>query len=472
MKKPLNIIILFISIFLLSVSCRQEEDPIFIGEIPSLANSSVAGLLERTVLNDGSIDNIIDQSNCFTVQLPVNVSVNGRAVLVNTEDDYALIEAIFDEFDDDTDVLEIIFPITVVLTDFTEVVVNNQNEFLTLSASCTGENVPDEDIECIDIQYPIVTSIFNQVTENFETLTITSDIQLYIFLNDLENNDIVEIDFPITVVFNDGSTQSIGDLEALEDVLDSAVDSCDEDDDYDYNDDDCDSCSTSQLADVLTGCDFWTLDKLERNDNDLEDLYVAYQFTFLANGTLNVTENTNNYSGTWASSGSGNNIDVTITIPDLTDFNANWVLHEIEQNGTENNVDLRIGEDRLRFESNCITGNNGNENTGVLATTLADGLWVVGSYTEDADDQTSNYNGYTFNFDLNGTVVADNGNPINGTWSTLNSGTELQLNFGNTSPLDQFNDTWNVISFTATQVEVRDVSGGNGGIDTLIFNKQ
>lgn len=480
MKKLFQFIILFVSIVLLNLSCRQEDESIFIGERPSFTNSVVADLLERAASNDGSIDNIIDQSNCFTVQLPVTVTVNGTDVIVNTTEDYALIEVIFDEFDDDDDILEIVFPVTVVLTDFTEVVVNDQNEFNTISASCSGENIPDSDIECLDIQYPIVAAVFNQVTEVFENITITSDWQLYNFINNLDSDDIIEIDFPINVVSASGTTQSIGDLDALERALEDAIDSCDEDDDYDYNDDDCDSCSTSQLSNVLTSCTIWTVDKLERNDEDLEDIYATYQFSFLVDGTLNATENTNTFSGTWESSGSGNNIGVTITIPDLNDFNANWILHEIEQNGSENKVDLRIGDDRLRFESNCTdsgdgSGNgtgNGNGNAGALATILADGIWVVGSYTEDADDQTSNYNGYTFNFNTDGTAVADNGTPINGSWATLNSDSELQLNFGNTSPLDEFNDIWDVISITDTQVEVRDVSGGNGGTDTLLFNKQ
>ena len=474
MQKPFKILAFLLSIVLLNLSCRQEEFEYFppIDE-PNLANSMVADLLERTALNDGSIDNIIDRSNCFTVKLPVDVTANGTDFLVDTEDDYANIEAIFDASDDDTDVLEIQFPITIILSDFTEVAIADQAEFDSFSSGCNGENVPDDDIECLDIQYPITASIFNQTTEAFDNLSITSDAQLYDFIDDLESDDVVNIAFPINVILADGTETSIGNLIALEQVIDDAKDSCDEDDDYDFNDDDCDNCTTNQLADLLTGCSNWMVDKLERNDEDLEDNYTAYQFNFLADGTLTAIGNNNSFSGTWESAGSANNIGFTINIPNLSDFNAIWNLHEIEQNGGENKVDLRIGDDRLRFESNCTdNGDNENGNNGTLATILTDGLWVVGSYTEDADDQTSNYNGYTFNFNSDGTAVADNGTVTNGTWAPQNSDGELVLNFGNTAPLDEFDDTWDVISATDTRVELRDVSGGNGGTDTLILNKQ
>ncbi len=402
------------SMALLTLSCRQEEFEYFPPlDQETLANSTLADLLERTALNDGSIDNIIDRSNCFTVQLPVTVNVNGYDILVGSEEDYATIEGIFDEFDDDTDILLISFPISIVFSDFTEVTIADQVELDTFSAGCNGENVADDDIECLDVQYPITASIFNPTTEVFDNLSISNDWQLYHFIDDLKDDDVVNINFPINVVLADGTLRSIGSLTELEEVIDDAKDSCDEDDDFDYNDDDCDNCTTNQLVDVLTGCTNWTVDKLERNDQDLEDTYDGYQFNFAADGTLTAANNGNSFSGTWESSGSGNSISVALNIPNLSDFNANWNLHEIVQDDGENEFDLRLGDDRLRFLSNCTdNGGNNNGNTGALAAILTDGLWVVGSYTEDSEDQTSNYSGYTLNFDGDATVIADNGNAI------------------------------------------------------------
>ena len=50
------------------------------------------------------------------------------------------------------------------------------------------------------------------------------------------------------------------------------------------------------------------------------------------------------------------------------------------------------------------------------------------------------------------------------------SGNELTLNFTGV-PFDEFNDDWDIVSVLPTRIELRDVSGGGGGTDILIFEK-
>ncbi len=591
MKIIHNLLTLFIILGMLIVtSCRTEETEII--EAPQeevlVANSTVATLMKSTATNDGSADNIIDNANCFNVLLPVTVFVNGLEIIVDSEDDFNTIEAIFDEFEDDNDDLQIQFPIVIIATDYTQTTINNLAEFTALAANCNGPNVNDDDIECLDFQYPIVASIFNSNNELLDTITIQSDEQMYNFIDNINVNDIINIQFPITVTTFDGLTITVNNLNELESTINSYDDACDEDDDYDYNDDDCNNCTNDQLTNILTQCTDWSVDKLERNDTDLEDNFVGYTFNFVTDGTINIASVGGDYTGTWAASGSGNNISVTVTVPDFPDFNNTWILHEIEQDD-ETKVDLRLGDDRLRFESDCtgtgggnvddtalttaltmgdwyityyfddvdetanynnyvfnfasdgnatatisgtptagfwttsagdetplelnlnfgtsvpldelaedwdvlevtndiirlkdVSGGNGSIDyltfernasgggTNNLSIVLSDGIWIVGSYTDDGIDETADYNGYQLNFDSNGTVIADNGTPINGTWTTQSSGNVLVLNFGTAIPFDEFNDDWDVISITSTQVKVQDVSGGGGGTDVLILDK-
>lgn len=591
MKNQIKNLAFLILVTLISFSCRTEEvESINAPEEEVLqANSQVATLMQRTATNDGSSDNIIDGANCFNVQFPVTVIVNGEEIIVNSEDDLDTIEDIFDEFEDDDDTLVINFPITIILADFTEVIINGYSELEDFADDCNGENEFDDDIECIDFQYPITANVFNSNNELIETITITNDNQLYDFIDDIDENDIITINFPITVILFDGTAQTINNLSELQIVIQNAENDCDEDDDNDYNDDDCNNCTTTDLTDILTGCSDWTIDKLERNDNNLEDNYVGYTFNFASDGTLMVDTGSSMYPGTWSANGTGNNITVVIDIPALPDCNANWILHEIDQDPGETDVDLRLGDDRLRYESDCADGGGGvddsalvaalttgywyvtyffddtdettdfadftfnfnsdgsaaatdmsgttngiwstssgdetelelNLNFGMtipldqiaedwdvleysndiirlkdlsggdgstdfltfertqgggggndLATIIEDGTWFVASYTEDSDDQTANYNGYTLDFMNDGTVVATNGsNPNNGTWASMSSGNEFMLNFGTAMPFGEFNDVWDVLSVTDTQVIVQDVSGGGGGTDTLTLEK-
>ncbi|GAA0871840.1 hypothetical protein GCM10009117_09860 [Gangjinia marincola] len=591
MKTIKACMLVVLGIGLMTISCRTEDDLAIDPpqEEQIEANSAIANLVSRTVANDGSPDNIIDGASCLSVQLPVTVTVNGIEIVINDSDGYEDIEDIIDLFDDDVDSVVISYPITVILVNFSTVVVNSDAELAALAANCLDDNEDDDDIECIDFQYPITASIFDDNNEVIGTITINSDSEMYDFIDDLEDYAAVTMDFPITVILADGTTQTVNTIQELENVIEDADDTCDEDDDNDFDDDDCDNCTTSELADVFNQCAEWTVDKLERNDQDLEDNYEGYFFSFGNDGSITVTQNATTYTGSWQASGTGNNIDVVINIPSLPDFNATWNLHEIEQEDDEVEVDLRLGDDRLRFESDCdddgdvddadlvnalttgdwyvtnftednqdetgvyadytfnfftdqtttATNSNGtttgswatdsddgelelllnygeadpldeltedwdvvevtNEiirledadddgtvdtltlertpfdggTTDTLADYLIDGLWFVASYVEDNDDQTADYAGYELNFDVAGTVVASNGNTTNsGTWSVLNNDTQMTLDFGAAMPFEEFNDDdWNVISSSATQIVIQDVSGGNGGTDTLTLQK-
>lgn len=469
MIKKFGILLIFsIALF----SCRTEEMEII--EAPEETtgiNSTVANLLLRTATNDGSYDNILDGASCFNIKLPVTVIANGIEVVIETENDIDIIEDIFDEFTDDIDSLEIIFPITIVLDDYTEVVINSQAELNAAAFNCPSDG--DDDIECIDIQYPITASIFNQNNELIDTIVINNDEELFDLLDDIDEDIIISFDFPITVTLADGTMIQIENFIELENVIISAIDSCDEDDDNDPNDDDCDGCTTQQLIDTLTECSDWMVDKLERNDEDLEDNYVGYEFNFDAGGGITVDYNGMTYNGTYSSNGDGNNITVTINSPDLPDFNDDWNLHEIEIDDTPH-VDLRRGDDRLRFKSDCISGGGGVDDT-ELVNALTNGDWYVNYYFDDTDE-TSDFADFLFNFASDNTAMAtDSGGTTNGTWSTSagdETDLELNLNFGTNIPLDELAEDWDVLEVTNDIIRLKDVSGGDGSTDFLTFGRE
>ena len=230
-----------------------------------------------------------------------------------------------------------------------------------------------------------------------------------------------------SLVADNGSTTETGtwsitiDSNSNDDSSDSSSndDSSDDDSSDDNSNDDCNNCTVSQLTDVLTACSGWYVDKLELNDNDLEDNLNGYSFNFSADGTMNVSWNNNEYSGTWEASGSGNNIQVVITITDISDLEATWTLHEIELENGESKVDLRIdGEDRLRFKNDCTIG------------------------------------------DFSGATSGNTSGDI-----------DFNIFFGSPADFAELSEDWDIISHSATKIELKHVSGGNGGTDLLTFEK-
>ena len=83
------------------------------------------------------------------------------------------------------------------------------------------------------------------------------------------------------------------------------------------------------------------------------------------------------------------------------------------------------------------------------------------------------FSGYVFTFNNNGTSTAvRNSITTAGTWSTYTDSGEnkLDLNFDGLA-LDEIEDDWRIIEFSATQIRLKDVSGGDGSVDYLTFTK-
>ena len=115
-----------------------------------------------------------------------------------------------------------------------------------------------------------------------------------------------------------------------------------------------------------------------------------------------------------------------------------------------------------------------------------DGTWIVSSYIDDGDDETSDYTTFRFNFLEDGVLhatdlLSSNSNPYVGTWSLTDSNSndddnlddlDFNINFTVSNQLDDLSDDWDIISYTDTEIKLIDVFGGNGGTDYLTLSKQ
>jgi len=124
--------------------------------------------------------------------------------------------------------------------------------------------------------------------------------------------------------------------------------------------------------------------------------------------------------------------------------------------------------------------NDSNSNQDEVENTVESGTWRITKFIDSGDDETSDYNGYTFTFNSDNTLVATNGtNSHTGTWSITDSNSgddsldDLHFNIFFASPADfeELSDDWDILSRTDTKIELIDISGGNGGTDFLTFEK-
>ncbi|MBG7631478.1 MAG: hypothetical protein IZT56_13765 [Bacteroidetes bacterium] len=342
----------FLSLFFLTfISCQNEISQIIepTQDEALKKNAIVTNLVQSTVAKDGSKDNIIDNASCLQVQLPVNVNVNGLEITIDSEADFEVIETIFDEFDDDSDHLELLFPIEIILSDYSKITINNYDELEALIEDCGGENEMDDDIECLDFVYPITLSMYNSENQLTSTVKVENDEQFYKFVDDIDDNDIVVINFPISVILYDGTERNIENMDMLENVIEEVKDMCDEDDDNDYDDDDCNDCSQEQITQLLKTCS-WTVDELKINDIEQTEQYTNYSLFFLDEDVLKAINNGNEIFGTWNVDSSDDGILIKINFETLADFSFNWRLYEIED---DNEIDLRFENNRFKLEKDC-----------------------------------------------------------------------------------------------------------------------
>ncbi|MEQ6123822.1 hypothetical protein AAON49_06455 [Pseudotenacibaculum sp. MALMAid0570] len=164
--------------------------------------------LEAAFIN--CIGNAIQE--CFTFNFPITVTDgNGNNTVVNNEGE--LITYFYNIGPNDEP--DFVYPISVTKTsDNSVVTINNDEDFDDLYEDCYGiEDCGDfDEFDCFTFQYPITaTSAANG------SVTINSDEDLDNYFDSLGDNEEPQFNFPLTIVFDDGTEKQINTLEELED---------------------------------------------------------------------------------------------------------------------------------------------------------------------------------------------------------------------------------------------------------------
>lgn len=464
--KKIQLLLYFVWL-LLSIalfSCQKEEKE-YIDETPVdtiTAGSPLTGLLLRTSQNPGSYDDIIDGNGCASVVLPVTVIANGQQLTINTPDDILLIQQIFNQFPNDTDTLEIAFPITLELFDFTQIVVNNQSELDVIAAAC-GAN--DIEISCLDFVYPISFFTYNSDQQQTGSVSVNSDLELFTFLQGLGPNDFISLDFPISVSLAHGSTVEVNSNQQLQTLIADCVANTNTD-----------PFDISQFEEDLTTGNWYV--EYFFDDYDKTDNYAGYEFSFALDGTSQAVKASVVTPGTWALV-DGFKFDIFFgTNTPLDEFDEDWEILE----ATAEIIKLKHisgsdgSTDYLTFSRTPNTGGNNTE-LNLFIENLSTGSWFVNLLEENGTDHTANFNEYEFTFLRNGDAIAvSSNNTINGFWTAeIDSGNlDFILNFetGTNGNFGELNDDWDVLEATQNIIRLSDLSGGGGGTDNLTFGRE
>jgi hypothetical protein len=428
---------------MLFTSCQNEETDITNPNTEETFDdsSALAQSILNTVTLDCSFDNILDSANCISVNLPVTIEVNGITLTIESVEDFDELEDILDALDTDDDNIVFEYPITITLSNYEQVIINNDEELASFVDDCFGENEEDDDIECIDFQYPITISTFNSNFDFIETIEINDDEELYNFINSLEGGVLASINFPVTMVLADGSTIEVNNNQELLTAIEEAENACDEDDDNDWNDDD---CTEESIELALKEC-FWEITSYN-GDDVFNDYYINFDpnYGFVV---INPEGNTV-HDGTWSVLEEEGDFVISLSI-DWEDLGGEWTVVNCDD---DHEFNLVNGEVTMQIEQDCDYNNNPSGcSEEQLDAYLMECHWVATSY--NGDDQLVDFDIY-FNESM-GLVVQGQGATFEGVWSTSEDPTtgvylDISQLMGGTP--EDLNNQWQVVECTEEQI--------------------
>ncbi|NQX85758.1 MAG: hypothetical protein HRT67_07610 [Flavobacteriaceae bacterium] len=334
-----SVLILFL-LALVVFSCQSEvvEETLQDQEDVLMPNSELLNKMRSIVLNDGTRDDVLDNASCFSIALPVTIMFNASTIIIESSEDVMGLEVLFSEFEDDIDV-EFVFPITIILNNYEDIVIENQQQLDVAIDDCLDNQ--DEIIDCIDFSYPISFLVYNSNFQVEDNVDVYSDEELYIFLENInENYDsgvLVVIDFSLSLVYTNGAVVEVVNNEALETEIYAAQNFCD--------DSETNCLNEEAIVEHLLEC-YWMTSSASVNEGFVFNFQDDQNVLVEGEGLYGV--------GIWMTYGNGDNEPTTVEISqfegNLQIFNGTWTV--VECSDTQMIFTLENGSEMI-LEREC-----------------------------------------------------------------------------------------------------------------------
>lgn len=205
---------------LLTLSCQKES---LVQDESSPENDLVQNeVLNKAMLSvsahDGSFDDIIDNSGCFSVKFPYKIELKDEVIEILSINDLLVINP-----DDD---FTYQFPISITFSNYSELQVNSEEELVVAQDSCASNQIFMDSIRCVDFVYPIKIAVYDIETSTFETITIDHDRQNFQSVSAFILEQKASLNFPLSIQTQDGTLSQVTSVNELIDVVYVNEDNC------------------------------------------------------------------------------------------------------------------------------------------------------------------------------------------------------------------------------------------------------
>jgi hypothetical protein len=207
-------------ILLCCIGCQEEELTIVQSEEQNsfLQDSELKLLLQGVSCHDGSYDDLVDQSSCFSINFPYQVLLNNETHNINSVDDLLAIS--------EEDKVVPLFPILLTYATYEQLEINSEQELIAQITQCNTGELFNNRITCLDMVYPININLYNQDSSNFETVVFDHDKKTFQSIASYDNSQLASIVFPIFITTHSGEVLSISSNELLKNKILSEVPFC------------------------------------------------------------------------------------------------------------------------------------------------------------------------------------------------------------------------------------------------------
>ena len=229
MRNFKTILTLFLTLTIL-VSCQEPQSEL---ELPDAEegftpSTTLGQYIKQISLLDGSNDNILDNASCLQIVLPVDITLNSALITIESANDLENLVEQYNSNPMEFGTPQIAFPITVKKSDYSEETVTSQQQLNLMAALC-AEGGQDDDIECIDFNYPISIATYDLQNQQAKTWEIQDDQSLLNLIGGLNPDDLISLSFPISMT-HQGGNEAVENHIQLQQLIENEGDECDEDD--------------------------------------------------------------------------------------------------------------------------------------------------------------------------------------------------------------------------------------------------
>jgi hypothetical protein len=213
--------IFLFALILLTAACQKEEFTVVEGqeEASFLADGQLTGLIQSVAAHDGSFDDIVDQSPCFSINFPYQVTFKGTVYTINSVADLSIFK--------EGDVVEPVFPIEISFANYQKDRIASSQAFTEYIQKCEDGLMYNDRITCVDFVYPIDVSVYDPVNSDFDLISFQHDKQTFTTIDDMDRIMIASIRFPIQLITDNGTRMEIAGNEDLKATILGMLPLCD-----------------------------------------------------------------------------------------------------------------------------------------------------------------------------------------------------------------------------------------------------